>query len=83
MPTPAPADLDEYGYSDTDPYVRRSINGALSESGLVVDVQARPHERRTLDRRDQPRSGTLGTLRILEGAGHYPHAECPADLAPS
>src|ERR671919_1174545 len=21
-------------------------------------------------------SATLGTLRILEGAGHYPHAEC-------
>src|ERR687892_1133862 len=24
-------------------------------------------------------SATLGTLRILEGAGHYPHAECPAE----
>jgi len=41
-----------------------------------------PYERHTLDRRDQPRSATLGTLRILEGAGHYPHVECPAELAP-
>jgi hypothetical protein len=82
VPTPAPTDLDEYGYSDTDHCVRRSINGALSELGLVVDVQARPPERRTLDRRDQPRSSTLGTLRILEGTAHYRHAECPAELAP-
>jgi len=29
-----------------------------------------------------PGSATLGTLRILEGAGHYPHVECPAELAP-
>ena len=35
-----------------------------------------------LDRRDQPQSATLGALRILEGAGHYPHVECPAELAP-
>ena len=82
MPTPAPADLDECGYSDRDPYLRRSVHGALSESGLVVDVQARRHERHTLNRRDQPRSAALGTLRILEGAGHYSHAECPAELAP-
>ena len=41
-----------------------------------------PYERHTLDRRDQPRSATLETLRILEGAGHHPHVECPAELAP-
>jgi pimeloyl-ACP methyl ester carboxylesterase len=26
----------------------------------------------------QPRSATLG---ILEGAGHYPHVDCPGELA--
>ena len=31
---------------------------------------------KTCDGHDQPRSATLGTLRILEGAGHYPYAEC-------
>ena len=41
-----------------------------------------PDERHTLDRRGQTRSATLRTLRILEGARHYPHAECPAELAP-
>ena len=41
-----------------------------------------PHERHTLDGRDQPRSATLETLRILEGTGQYPHSECPAELAP-
>ena len=41
-----------------------------------------PYERHTLDRRDQPRSATLETLGILEGAGHYPHAVCPAELDP-
>jgi hypothetical protein len=29
-----------------------------------------------------PGSATLGTLRILEGAGRYRHAECPAELVP-
>ena len=82
MPTPAPADLDECGYSDRDPYLRRSVHGALSESGLVVDVQARRHERHTLNRCDQPRSATLETLRILEGAGHDPPAECSGQLVP-
>jgi len=38
-----------------------------------------PHERHTLDRCDQPRSATLRTLMILEGAGRYPHGDCPVE----
>ncbi len=37
---------------------------------------------RTPGRLDHPRSATLRTLGILDGAGHNPPAECPAILVP-
>jgi pimeloyl-ACP methyl ester carboxylesterase len=46
---------------------------------LAADIRGRCDES-TPGLRLATRSATLGTLRILEGAGHYPHVECPAEL---
>ena len=58
------------------------LSPGVDYEGRRAGTNSPPQERHTPDRPDQPRSATLGTLRILEGAGHYPHAECPSELAP-
>jgi hypothetical protein len=86
VPGGVPADHVEAGdglAADlSDVVLEEAVVAAGASGERRPETYSPPHERHTLDRGDQPRSATLGTLRILEGAGYYPYVECPAELAP-